>query len=181
MNVKARILTTLGSIAWVGSVMAALSALQILSNAGLAAQAREAHPWPDRPTRELTFVHLEQWRAIKNRDDLYVLDVRTRQAFARGHVLGAVNIPLHELEMRAIAEIPKDANVVVYCAYDENCEEKFRIAGQSTPCTDVASLLLDRFGFERTRILAVEEEVLLASGTVFASYDFRLVHERLNS
>jgi rhodanese-related sulfurtransferase len=43
-----------------------------------------------------------------------VLDVRPPEEFAAGHVPGAINIPLHELEKR-LAELPKRREVVAYC------------------------------------------------------------------
>ena len=43
-----------------------------------------------------------------------VLDVRPPQEFAAGHVPGAVNIPVHELERR-LAELPRRREVVAYC------------------------------------------------------------------
>jgi rhodanese-related sulfurtransferase len=43
-----------------------------------------------------------------------VLDVRPPEEFAAGHVPGAVNIPIHELEKR-IKELPKRREVVAYC------------------------------------------------------------------
>ena len=43
-----------------------------------------------------------------------VLDVRPPEEFAAGHVPGAVNIPVHELEQR-LAELPKRREVVAYC------------------------------------------------------------------
>ena len=43
-----------------------------------------------------------------------VLDVRPPEEFAAGHVPGAVNIPIHELEKR-IRELPKRREVVAYC------------------------------------------------------------------
>jgi len=43
-----------------------------------------------------------------------VLDVRPPEEFAAGHVPGAVNIPVHELEKR-LAELPKRREVVAYC------------------------------------------------------------------
>lgn len=42
-----------------------------------------------------------------------LLDVRTRDEFASGHVKGAVNIPVQELGQR-LREVPRGA-VVVYC------------------------------------------------------------------
>lgn len=43
-----------------------------------------------------------------------VLDVRPPEEFAAGHVPGAVNIPVHELERR-LAELPRRREVVAYC------------------------------------------------------------------
>ena len=43
-----------------------------------------------------------------------VLDVRPAEEFAAGHVRGAVNIPVQELEKR-IKELPKRREVIAYC------------------------------------------------------------------
>lgn len=43
-----------------------------------------------------------------------VLDVRPPEEFAAGHVPGAINIPIHELEKR-LSELPKRKEVVAYC------------------------------------------------------------------
>ena len=43
-----------------------------------------------------------------------VLDVRPPEEFAAGHVAGAINIPIHELEKR-LSELPKRREVVAYC------------------------------------------------------------------
>lgn len=45
---------------------------------------------------------------------LTVLDVRTAEEYASGHVPGAVNIPHDQLAAR-IAEVPRDKDVVLYC------------------------------------------------------------------
>ena len=47
-------------------------------------------------------------------DHLFVLDVRTPQEYAAGHVPGAVNVPHDQLASR-LAEVPKDKDVVLYC------------------------------------------------------------------
>jgi len=47
-------------------------------------------------------------------DHLFVLDVRTPQEFAEGHVPGAVNISHDQLAAR-LADVPKDKDVVLYC------------------------------------------------------------------
>lgn len=43
-----------------------------------------------------------------------VLDVRPAEEFAAGHVPGAVNIPIHELEKR-FRELPKRKEIIAYC------------------------------------------------------------------
>jgi ArsR family transcriptional regulator len=43
-----------------------------------------------------------------------VLDVRPEDEFAQGHLPGALNVPLAQLERR-LAELPSDREVVAYC------------------------------------------------------------------
>jgi ArsR family transcriptional regulator len=43
-----------------------------------------------------------------------VLDVRPTEEFSSGHLPGAVNIPMHEVEQR-LAELPNGPEVVAYC------------------------------------------------------------------
>ena len=50
---------------------------------------------------------------VKEED--FVLDVRTPQEYAAGHIAGSVNIPLDELRER-LGELPKDTAITVTCA-----------------------------------------------------------------
>jgi hypothetical protein len=43
-----------------------------------------------------------------------IVDVRAAEAYAQGHIAGAVNIPEAEVEAR-LAEFPKDKLVIAYC------------------------------------------------------------------
>lgn len=43
-----------------------------------------------------------------------LVDVRSAQEFAEGHVTGAKNIPVQELPQR-LAELPKDKPIMLYC------------------------------------------------------------------
>ena len=52
---------------------------------------------------------------------LFVLDVRTPEEYAAGHVPGAVNIPHDQLASR-LAEVPKDTEVVLYCRSGRRAE-----------------------------------------------------------
>lgn len=45
-----------------------------------------------------------------------VLDVRGPEAFAAGHVAGAVNLPHRRINERNLAGFPADVTFVVYCA-----------------------------------------------------------------
>jgi hypothetical protein len=50
-----------------------------------------------------------------NKQDMIIVDVRTPDAYAAGHIVGAVNIPEAEVAGR-LAELPKDKHIVLYCA-----------------------------------------------------------------
>jgi phage shock protein E len=47
-------------------------------------------------------------------ENVTVIDVRSPEEFAAGHIKGALNIPLDELEQR-LGQLPKDQPVVTYC------------------------------------------------------------------
>jgi rhodanese-related sulfurtransferase len=44
----------------------------------------------------------------------FILDVRTHEEFAQGHIPGAVNIPVDELRNR-LGEVPRNQDVAAYC------------------------------------------------------------------
>jgi len=51
----------------------------------------------------------------RTRDGLVtVIDVRPPQEYAQGHIVGAINIPLADLETR-LCELPRDGEIVAYC------------------------------------------------------------------
>jgi rhodanese-related sulfurtransferase len=54
------------------------------------------------------------FRAIPAANRPLLLDVRTTEEFAAGHIPDAVNIPVDELRAR-LAELPKDREIVAYC------------------------------------------------------------------
>jgi len=45
---------------------------------------------------------------------LVILDVRTEEEYAKGHIEGAINIPLEELEQR-LDELDRERAILVYC------------------------------------------------------------------
>jgi rhodanese-related sulfurtransferase len=52
--------------------------------------------------------------SLRGRSDVVMLDVRTPEEYAQGHIPGVVPIPLNQVPNR-LAEIPKDKTVVVTC------------------------------------------------------------------
>ena len=51
---------------------------------------------------------------IQEKTALVILDVRTDSEFREGHIEGAVNIPVGELEGR-LSELDRDDEILVYC------------------------------------------------------------------
>ena len=49
---------------------------------------------------------------VENKE--YILDVREKGEFERGHIIGAINIPLSQIRNR-LDEIPKDKDIYVHC------------------------------------------------------------------
>ena len=46
--------------------------------------------------------------------DMVLLDARARDAFAKAHILGALNLPLNEIAQLA-SRLPRDRELVTYC------------------------------------------------------------------
>lgn len=89
------------------SVIAALVFLMILS--GCAAEEQ----------KEGVYMNINPEKAkemMEELDEFVLLDARSEEEFAEGHIPGAVVIPHTEIYARAEAEIPeKDVPVFVYC------------------------------------------------------------------
>ena len=54
--------------------------------------------------------------------DAVFIDVRLRSFFDRGHIPGAINIPINHLNSNTLAEVvSKDQKIVIYC-YGIHCD-----------------------------------------------------------
>ncbi|MFI5370210.1 MAG: rhodanese-like domain-containing protein [Candidatus Eisenbacteria bacterium] len=71
-----------------------------------------------------------------------LLDVRTAAEFAAGHLPGAVNIPLQELDRRVRELGPKDAGIVVYCLSGHRSQRAhgMLVAGGFTAVHDLGAM-----------------------------------------
>ena len=68
--------------------------------------------------RAQRLVTLEQFNALAAQGDTLVLDTRSADAYARGHIDGAVNLPFSDFTDEKLAEvIGKDTNrtILIYC------------------------------------------------------------------
>lgn len=48
-------------------------------------------------------------------EEFVLVDVRSSDAWAQGHAVGAIHLPRPEIASRATAEIDRDAEIIVYC------------------------------------------------------------------
>lgn len=82
--------------------------------------------------------------AIERRKDVYLLDVRPKDEYDKGHIPKAFSVPIEELNER-MGEIPKDKLVIAYCR------------GMFCSIADEAVKILHANGYNAKRI---EESVL---------------------
>jgi len=52
---------------------------------------------------------------IESKANILIIDVRTKEQYAQGHVKGAIFLPLGDLEQRYKDVVPHDKEVVLYC------------------------------------------------------------------
>ncbi|HYH84714.1 MAG TPA: rhodanese-like domain-containing protein [Pyrinomonadaceae bacterium] len=62
--------------------------------------------------RRITVAELQQ---MLERGEAIVVDVRTKEQYALGHIKGAILMPTGEVSTR-LGELPKDKQIVFYCA-----------------------------------------------------------------
>jgi len=91
-------------------LLVALKAQAEFNHAQLTTFITDSRSRPDR----LEAIDAEELLRRMREDSVTLLDVRAETEYAVGHVPGAVNIPLPELERR-LAELRKDQEVIAYC------------------------------------------------------------------
>lgn len=58
----------------------------------------------------------EAWEIMKNETEFTIVDVRTPEEFAEGHIEGAVNVPLETIGQGEIPDLPdRSRRLLVYC------------------------------------------------------------------
>lgn len=71
-----------------------------------------------------------------------LLDVRTPSEFASGHITGAINIPVQELQTR-LNEVSSDVPIVVYCRSGNRSASASQILSEAgyTPIFDLGGTI----------------------------------------
>ena len=78
-------------------------------------QALTASVAPERAARLLAF---DAFKAEAARPGTLLLDARSKDAFARGHIAGAVNLPLTDFTAESLAAVigaNPDRSILIYC------------------------------------------------------------------
>ncbi|WP_119303643.1 ArsR/SmtB family transcription factor [Dongia deserti] len=104
-----RVLYRLGD----GPILALLSALHCYAERSCAEVREIVADYFDQLDK-LEPVSREELVARLQDGSVTLLDVRPEDEFALGHLPGALNVPLDELERR-LSELPKDQEIVAYC------------------------------------------------------------------
>lgn len=81
--------------------------------AGFSALTRDV-----RGLRAKRLLPFARFQAMAARKDALLLDARSKDAFARGHIAGAVNLPLTDFTAESLAAVigpNRDRQVLIYC------------------------------------------------------------------
>ena len=67
--------------------------------------------------RQQRLVSLAEFQRMADADDTIILDTRSADAFAMGHMRGAINLPFSDFTDDKLAEIipSKDTRILIYC------------------------------------------------------------------
>ncbi len=80
----------------------------------------------------------EAYDLIKENKDTYVLDVRIREEYMKGHLRKAKNIPMGGIDRR-LNKIPRNNDVLVYCQNGARSIRAIRRPGLGVYALDQAS------------------------------------------
>ena len=69
---------------------------------------------PKDPRNYTSIKVAEAYDLMKENRDVYILDVRMRNEYRKGHLRNAKNIPLGDVD-KHLSKIPRNSKVLVYC------------------------------------------------------------------
>jgi rhodanese-related sulfurtransferase len=84
---------------------------------------------------QYTDVSVQQGKGMIDRQEVFILDVRTKEEYAAGHINGSTllavqDIPKQEL-VEKLKEIPKDKKILVYCRTGSRSAQASKILAEN--------------------------------------------------
>jgi len=119
-----------------------------------------------------SLISTQELRQLRSRQaGTQLVDVRTASEYATGHVPGAMNVPLEQIEGR-LDDIQKDSPVVLICQGGARAHmaAAFLKSSRDVTVLDGGTDAWERFGFPMVRNLTtrhgLEQQVRLAAGSM---------------
>ena len=116
-----------------------------------------------KPVTEDSYTYAQVKEMQAQHKVLTLVDIRDRDQYGKGHLPGAINIPLDEFEIRGPHEVKRDDLLIVDCSYCSQCELKQRSNGLPSLCT-ITSQIIDGLGY-RNLALVYDEKTGIRSLT----------------
>jgi rhodanese-related sulfurtransferase len=67
--------------------------------------------------QRIKLISIEEFlEMMLNKEDFKLVEVLSAKSYGEGHIPRAINIPLREVEERAVKELKKTDNIVTYCS-----------------------------------------------------------------
>lgn len=132
---------------------------------------------------------------VKSGENLFIMDLRSAEDYAKGHVKGAVNVPFGSDIAKALEQIPDNQPVLVYCYTGQTASQAtalLNVAGK--PATNVRSGFKDLSADENFAALSataptalpnaaypVDEQVAKAIADYFAEMEAETDYKKFNA
>lgn len=113
------------------------------------------------PYRQKRLIGLAEFRKLARADGALLLDARSAQAFAEGHMAGAVNMPLPDFTAESLAQLigsNKDRLILIYC--NNNFRNNIRpVVTKARPLALNIQTFINLYGYGYTNIFELGEAV----------------------
>lgn len=161
------------------ATLAAILCALIPLNSKSALRLAHEHVWASNDVLN-KMITLSEYEKLKSSGHVFLLDTRTRDNFAKGHLIGSNNIPIRELQMRAKHEVPSNETVVVYCGSTASCEQGATSGSKPTICLWALKILATTNPNTRVKVLVGLIPQFQQQGDFIVSTDYTLRFTELN-
>jgi len=88
--------------------------------------------YESRTSQSVQIIPMNAIRLLNNNDDALIIDVRESAEFAKGHIKGAINLPLSSFKDKlSSVSKPKDTAVLTYCTSGVSSGKACRLLTQA--------------------------------------------------